>query len=165
MAILDCLPGIEVTVWADGETLEEYDAENDIVTHEDPVAAAHQQSHTVTKYIESTTGQVFLVKVSVKAPYKLDCPNVSFRLCVDGQWVRSPLMTTASYARREWCDLIEGPVEMTHSRGEVTIMKFAEIHSSRSLPFRKLESRLIRVQPMKISRVQLLQSTRRRPKK
>ena len=132
MAILDCLPGIEVTVWANGETLEEYDAENDIVIHENAVAASHQQARTVTKYIESTTGQVFSVKINVKAPYKLDCPRLSFTFRVDGQCVDKPLMGEKHYAGRSWSNLIEGPVEMVRSRGKVTVMKFAEIHSSLS---------------------------------
>ncbi|KAH9209713.1 hypothetical protein DL95DRAFT_276706, partial [Leptodontidium sp. 2 PMI_412] len=84
MAILDSLSGIEVTVLVDGESLVEYDAENDNVVHTNPAAAAHQRDRTVTKYIESSTGKAFSVKVNVKAPYKIDCPNVSFELYVDG---------------------------------------------------------------------------------
>ncbi|KAK0123072.1 hypothetical protein ONS96_010080 [Cadophora gregata f. sp. sojae] len=130
MAILDCLQGIEVTVWADGEALEEYGTENDIVTHADPAAAAHQQARTVTKYIESVTGTIFWVKVNVNAPFKSDCPNLSFQLFVDGKRIRCLLMSESEYAQGSWSTVFEGPVEGRKSHAKVMAMKFAEIQST-----------------------------------
>ncbi|KAL5314918.1 hypothetical protein ACEPPN_017568 [Leptodophora sp. 'Broadleaf-Isolate-01'] len=130
MAILDSLSGIEVTVLVDGESLVEYDAENDNVVHTNPAAAAHQRDRTVTKYIESSTGKAFSVKVNVKAPYKIDCPNVSFELYVDGQWINGRLMSKSSYSTGNWSIISEGPNEKLRSGWKVTLMKFAEIQST-----------------------------------
>ncbi|KAG4430282.1 hypothetical protein IFR05_014229 [Cadophora sp. M221] len=130
MAVLECLPGIEATILVEGEALTEYAAENDIIIHKNPATAAWQQTRTVTKYIESTTGKTFSLKVNVKAPYKIDCPKVSFSLYVDGQWIHGPLMTKGLYKTGNWSIISEGPTEKLQSGAQVALMKFAEIQST-----------------------------------
>ncbi|KAL2063578.1 hypothetical protein VTL71DRAFT_5383 [Oculimacula yallundae] len=130
MAVLDSLLGIKVTVVVDGETLEEYDTENETVTRTNPAAAIHQQARTVTKYIESKTGKEFLVRLSVQAPYSLDCPRLSFYVSVDGQHIQSPMLSKAKYAKREWSRDVGGIVEELSTGVHVTAMQFLEIQTT-----------------------------------
>ncbi|PVH81475.1 hypothetical protein DL98DRAFT_587389 [Cadophora sp. DSE1049] len=154
MALLESLPGVEVTVCVDGEALKEYNTENDIVTNKNRVAA-RQKSRTITKYIEATTGKGFLVKIVVKAPYKMNCHNISFTVEVDGQYIKSHLMTKNNLAKdlngpkKEWSCSIEGPVEKVRSRGAVKCMHFTEIHSTDEA----LASTVIRKQGLQTSKV------------
>jgi hypothetical protein len=89
MAILDALPGIEVTVCTEGEPMREYDTENAVITLEDAAIVTHQQNATVTKYIESVTYQVFTINLEVQGLFKLDSPALAFEGYVDGNWIKT----------------------------------------------------------------------------
>ncbi|CZT51957.1 uncharacterized protein RSE6_16128 [Rhynchosporium secalis] len=146
MAVLDSLQGIEVMVVVDGKALTEYSTENDLVKHTNPAAAAHRQARTVTKYIESTTDKAFLVRLSVKAPFMLDCPHLCFAVTADGQSIDRPLMSKEGYARGEWLCEVEGVIGKLESRGQLAAMKFSEIKTtdevtdSAALKIHKLET-------------------------
>lgn len=137
MALLDSLPGVEVTVCVEGEALQEYAAENDEVVHQDKAVVYHQQQVTTTKFIESATGKPFLVRVNVKAPFKMNCDNIAFAVRVDGKHIRKSLMSKKDFAkimngeREDWSVNIEGPIEQVGSGWVVRLMHFAEIQSSK----------------------------------
>ncbi|KAG9550739.1 hypothetical protein KCU71_g14049, partial [Aureobasidium melanogenum] len=81
MAVLDGLPGVEVTVIVDGEDLHEYwDA--DMEDEED----------TVTKYIEAVDGAHFAVKIKVTEDATFKGDTLAFKIKVDGSMIRQPLI-------------------------------------------------------------------------
>ncbi|KAF7919623.1 hypothetical protein EAE99_008475 [Botrytis elliptica] len=83
MAVLEDVRGIEVTVCVDKQALQEYDDnEPECVSAE--AGGYDKATKTVSKHIESTTGNVFYVKLKISKSYKFDSPNISFRVFVDG---------------------------------------------------------------------------------
>ncbi|ESZ92160.1 hypothetical protein SBOR_7455 [Sclerotinia borealis F-4128] len=91
MAILDSLPGIEVTICVDGEPLLEYENNEDdieigIDEGVDEDVTKHQRSVTVKNYIESTAGSFFGIQCSVEDSYRYtgDCTEIGFHQIVDG---------------------------------------------------------------------------------
>ena len=91
IAILDALPGIEITICTEGDPTRVYDTENAVVTHKDAAVASHQQNVTVTKYIESVTDQVFTIELEVQGLFKLDSPALAFEVYGDGNWIKTGL--------------------------------------------------------------------------
>ncbi|KAH0159986.1 hypothetical protein KCU67_g6903, partial [Aureobasidium melanogenum] len=82
MAVLDGLPGVEVTVVVDGQDLHEYQ-DADMEDDED----------TVTKYIEAVDNANFAIKIKVSedVEFKGDC--LSFDISVDGVHIDRPLVS------------------------------------------------------------------------
>ncbi|TGO79330.1 hypothetical protein BELL_0036g00190 [Botrytis elliptica] len=77
MAVLDSLPGIEVAVCVDGEPLKEYENTEDELILNEPEGlgkkfevAKHQRSVTIKKFVESTAGNFFTIKCTIKSPYR-----------------------------------------------------------------------------------------------
>ncbi|KAH8800992.1 hypothetical protein F5882DRAFT_457358 [Hyaloscypha sp. PMI_1271] len=95
MAVLDALEGIEVSICVDGQALHEYN-DDDIEAQAEAVGA-HQASKTVSKYIEAATGKEFAIKLTVKSPYKMDCPTLSFSCRVDGMKVEKRILRETNY--------------------------------------------------------------------
>jgi hypothetical protein len=86
MAVLDTLPGIEVTIKSQGRTLPEYpdDGEWSNRRHHAPVPAEKRTS----VYVECVSDAKFEVVSSIKPPYKfVNCQMLSFWIYVDGQAV------------------------------------------------------------------------------
>ncbi|THY27019.1 hypothetical protein D6D00_05256 [Aureobasidium pullulans] len=80
MAILDSLPGVEITVVVDGEDLHEYQ-DTDM----------EDEENTVTKYVEAVTGANFAIKACVSQYFKYEGDCLGIRVEVDGLFVSSPL--------------------------------------------------------------------------
>lgn len=74
-----------------------------------------------------------MIKVKAEAPYKLDCPKVQFRVEVDGDWIREPIMTKDYCKDKAWEDVIEGPCGDVNSSHRP--MAFSAIRTSKSTPF------------------------------
>ncbi|KAF5871951.1 uncharacterized protein Bfra_008978 [Botrytis fragariae] len=88
MAVLEGVRGIEVTVCADRQALQEYDDdEPEGVSAE--VEGYDKATKTASKYIESITGKVFYIKLEISKAFKFDSPIISFHVFVDGMKVRS----------------------------------------------------------------------------
>lgn len=69
MAKFPYLPGLAVTVLVNGTPATEHDDPDEIqVEHEDHEVVAYQIARTVSKYIESITGQHFSIKFEVGPP-------------------------------------------------------------------------------------------------
>jgi hypothetical protein len=138
MAVLEGLEGIEVTVCVDGQALNEY---NDDELEVQPGAiSAHQASKTVSKYVEAVTGKEFSIKTTVKSPYKMDCPCLSFLVKVDGSSVAQPLMLKRMYNRTVgWERVISGVKHYlpgASRRCSIQNFRFAEILKSKPLTSR-----------------------------
>lgn len=103
MAILDELPGLEVTVQVDGCNVREYT---------DPYALNHRQSSRgscpkAVKYIESKTGANFAVCFLKDPDFKQLSHHIAFRIHVDSieaGFFHEP----NSYNHREWGIKVDG---------------------------------------------------------
>lgn len=81
MAVLDGLPGVEITVVVDGKDLHEYQ-DADMEDDED----------TVTKYIEAVDNANFAIKIKVAKGATFKGNRLSFKVLVDGARISRPLM-------------------------------------------------------------------------
>ncbi|CAD6441753.1 5e64f466-5db1-46c5-aa7f-0a0062be32f8 [Sclerotinia trifoliorum] len=96
MAVLDSLPGIEVTMCVDGESLKEYENNEHEAMLVEPEAldekfevVKHQRSVTVKKFVESEAGKLFSIRCAAKDPYRYTgaCTHITFECLVDGEIV------------------------------------------------------------------------------
>jgi len=135
MAVLDALEGIEVTICVDGQALHEYN--DDEIEAQAGAVGAHQASRTVSKYIEAATGKEFAVKVTVKSPYKMDCPILSFPCRVDGMKVGSRILLKTEYECASGFEVVVNGLQ--HNLGglsrrcSIKPFQFAEIKTSTSM--------------------------------
>ncbi|THW64471.1 hypothetical protein D6D19_09493 [Aureobasidium pullulans] len=97
MAILDSLPGVEITVVVDGEDLHEYQ-DTDMEDEED----------TITKYVEAVTDATFAIKIkgSKRVTYKGDC--LSFHVSVDGSSIEWPMIFSEATKVEDHIRIVEG---------------------------------------------------------
>ncbi|THY50640.1 hypothetical protein D6C97_06964 [Aureobasidium pullulans] len=97
MAILDSLPGVEITVVVDGEDLHEYQ-DTDM----------EDEENTVTKYVEAVTDANFAIKIkgSQELEYKGDC--LSLDVLVDGLRIERPLIGRERTRKGSYTRLVEG---------------------------------------------------------
>jgi hypothetical protein len=131
MAILQGLPGIRVTVCVEREEVHEYDDNEDEVKPGE--VGQYQASKTVSKFIESTPGQVFAINLSAGSPYKFDCGSLAFVIFADGRKVYKPLLQKKDYyIRPGWKRRIDG-IQSEGSGGECMLrpFKFAAIKTSK----------------------------------
>ena len=127
MAVLESLPGIEVSITIDGVALHEYRDPDD---NQNSAASEHRASKTVSQYVEVSTGKEFCIQLSVGNPYKFDCSSLAFELCVDSKSVVSQCLTKRRYLKlhSHWTLSIRG----IESSGNIfKPFKFAEIKTSK----------------------------------
>lgn len=82
MAIIECVPGIEVTVVSGGNTIKEYVDEE-----------TEDESNKVTRYIKAISGQNFEVHIKVAKDFEVKGDDLAFRIYMDGRWVAGPLIS------------------------------------------------------------------------
>jgi hypothetical protein len=121
MAILESLPGIEVTIRMCGRPLIEYEnndqpAPKVELSEEKRQVAEYQASRTVSKVVESVADRNFTIKCSVRAPYEFedDCTCLSFKFYVDGQELEyTPLLLRSRYLEpgRKWGEIVKGEMK------------------------------------------------------
>ena len=100
MAIIDTLPGVEVTVQVDEEALREYnDDEGDRPKH------IHPNGHHVSKYIEAIDDQEFTILTTLRQPYAPDSPSVTAKTYIDGQRADGRIAKNLAYAMINRCKL------------------------------------------------------------
>ncbi|KAH0153042.1 hypothetical protein KCU67_g9631, partial [Aureobasidium melanogenum] len=83
MAVLDGLPGVEVTVVVDGKDLHEYQD-----------ADMEDDEGTITKYIEAVDNANFAIRIKVTKDATFHGNCLSFRVMVEGLTVRRPMVST-----------------------------------------------------------------------
>lgn len=73
MAVIDVLPGVEVTVDVDGNPLKEYEDRDE----EEP-------EKTITRYVEAQSGKKFSIRVKCSKECKFKGDSITFRFYADG---------------------------------------------------------------------------------
>jgi hypothetical protein len=139
MAVLKGLEGIEVTICVDGQALQEYN--DDEIEVQAGAVGAYQASKTVSKYIEAATGKEFAIKVTVKSPYKMDCPTLGFPCGVDGMDVSNRCLRKTKYKPASGFETVVNGLR--HNLGglpkqcSIKHFQFAEIKTSTSMFHRR----------------------------
>ena len=92
MAVLSTLPGVVAEILINGESVQEYDDDSEIqIDHEDEHVVEYQTTHTVSKYIQSKTGEEFSIRFIVGAPYVkgtvMDHIRLGFHIYIDSTLV------------------------------------------------------------------------------
>lgn len=83
MAVIEALPGVEVTIEVDGQPLREYsDADSDEA----------ENPRTVIRYVEDQNDQVFRIACTVTPRFKFEGDLVCFPSRVDGQEFHSKVI-------------------------------------------------------------------------
>ena len=100
MAIINDLPGVEVTVTVHDYDLQEY--------HDGDV---EDEERTVTKYIQAQEGQLFEVRIKVPKGFTFEGDCLAFTIFVDGNWVVEPLVDAELCALCDSLDRIKGVEE------------------------------------------------------
>jgi hypothetical protein len=87
MAISDDLPGIKVEVVVGGTAFTEYD-------HDDT-----GEVRTVTKYIEATSGRIFVVSIELLPSFKFKADCIAFDIEADGMMMDRPIILKTDKGR------------------------------------------------------------------
>ena len=135
MAILNLLPGLEVSVCVDGQHLQECDTENDEIKQANPVIVEHLKARTITKYIESETDKIFTIKASFGPDFKKDCPKISIDFDVDGVFMDSRFLSPPDPGYETVC---KGKRCGSGQKATVRAMKFAKIEASKQARHQKI---------------------------
>lgn len=121
MAVLEFVPGIEVTVCIDGEPLQEYEDEG-----------AEDDDKSIIRYIEATSDKAFALELRVGPPYVFDCPTLGFTVHVDGKEANSPLLEKKVYLlNKTWTYLVDGVNSRERGRNVIRAFKFSELKTSK----------------------------------
>ncbi|KAJ4414645.1 hypothetical protein N0V85_003057 [Neurospora sp. IMI 360204] len=114
MAILTCLPGLEVAVEVDGQRAHEYDADPEEVESRADEIDFHriQQTHRrrrhgnpyVLKYIEAKPGKPFAFIFDMTNCHVFNTgPNIHYKCVMDGFSTRMKLVSSGTLDRRSCC--------------------------------------------------------------
>lgn len=98
MAILDSIPGLDVSVCVDGAPLQEYDDDEELVSEKPGAIGEYQKARTVLKYVEAVSNAEFTVHITLGTSFNMDCPTLSNPISVDGKFAIEPCVRKQSYA-------------------------------------------------------------------
>jgi len=112
----DCLPGADVTVRVNGQALTEHATENDLLS--------------ATTFVEAVAGAEFEVALvlSPHFAYRNPADKIRFHVTVDGEWVRTPILTTHLLPTIE--AIVEGPQQTQNGVTTFRRLNFAQHTSS-----------------------------------
>ncbi|KAI0386078.1 hypothetical protein F5Y04DRAFT_115530 [Hypomontagnella monticulosa] len=113
MAVLEELPGVEITVQVAGRDATEYDHPDAREQQLDGAANVP----TSNKFIECVDGSEFTITAKVRDTYKWGYKNhvLSLRFSADGKWLESPLMSQSdNYGGRLHIRVVEGHKAYCH---------------------------------------------------
>jgi len=135
MAILNKLPGLEVTININGVPLQEYKQDSDDLYEASPgLSGEWQDARTVCKYIEAATDTEFSIVVTGEPEFERSSPSLICALYIDGKWVWEPIFTEPTLRRPKFRSETKGIfVDMPTGRGDQSLLKkfkFAKIETT-----------------------------------
>jgi hypothetical protein len=140
MAVTPYIPGLEVTIKVNNTPLQEFiDDDPDEILGD---YANTLRTKTVSKFVESKTGEEFTVGISISPKYQWTSPAISIRVEADGQRV-----TSRAFDLQDVQSMGEGAAYETtvkghrsydaeRGSGQLHYMKFAELNTSKSFQAR-----------------------------
>lgn len=125
MAVIDTVPGVNVSIWIDGKPVKEYEDASEEA--DEPLAAK-----TAVRYIESISDTEFAIHVSVLPTFeghRQTNDDILVKAKVDGKWRTGRFMPFWNSDTRPWNTLLEGISGVDASgHGTVSLFKFAAIN-------------------------------------
>ncbi|KAH6664111.1 hypothetical protein B0J14DRAFT_682687 [Halenospora varia] len=90
-AILESVPGLQVTVRVEGNPLEEYEDDEgvELGPNDDE---SYRADRTVSKYVEAISDKEHTIKMQVDPVYTILSPTLGYRDIVDGQLIEVPVI-------------------------------------------------------------------------
>jgi hypothetical protein len=101
MAILDALPGVAVSISVAGMELTEF--EDNQGNMEGPLAGK-----TVQRCLASVSGSEFAINLKVSSSFVFDCPNIVFRVFVDGEFIVGKYCERWKILDSHWTSTVPG---------------------------------------------------------
>lgn len=101
MAILDALPGVKVSTSAAGKELKEFEDHQENL--EGPLACK-----TLLRCLESVSDSEFAVNITVSPSFIFDCPNIVFRVFVDGDFIMGKYCRPSKLLGGDWTRTVSG---------------------------------------------------------
>jgi hypothetical protein len=139
MAVLDSLPGIEVSICINGEVVKEYiQGEDDHQVEEgdqildDEEVSKHQKKVEVVKYIEASTGGEFVIRLGAKHPFDPTGRTLEFDVFVDGKCLNGMIMAANTFKEGASSFVFKGRMFPTRTGMTIKSMKFAPIDMSKA---------------------------------
>lgn len=96
MAILDAVPGLEVTIQSFNEDLPEYEDDGDWTQSKFSHLPEGKRSQ---KYVECKTDAEFRIRLTLKHPFKMDSQSLAFKANVDGHGIAQATCTDVWFNR------------------------------------------------------------------
>src|ERR1700712_1287703 len=96
MAVLDDLPGFDVSILVDNTALKEYDDDEEVTSAESGAIGEHQVSKTISKYIEAMSDKDFQIHLKLLEGHQMNCPTYTTIIRIDGQLVHRPIISKVS---------------------------------------------------------------------
>ncbi|KFX99241.1 hypothetical protein V490_01888 [Pseudogymnoascus sp. VKM F-3557] len=125
MAVIDEVPGLDVSIWMNGQPVKEYEDAGEEI--DGPLA-----SKSVVKYIEAISDTEFAVNFSVLPVFKehrQTKDDLLFKAQVDGKWYSGRFMEFGQSDSRPWNRLVEGVSGVdVAGRGTLRPFKFDAIN-------------------------------------
>ncbi|KAK0118013.1 hypothetical protein ONS95_012324 [Cadophora gregata] len=140
MAVLDIVEGLTAEILINGEPAQEFDDPDEIqVEHQDPAIRRHQMKHTVSKYIESKSGQKFSIQMTVGRPLghaNMAHPKLTMDVEVDGIHAWTLICARPWFKHNEdgaeWTDVLTGPKNGKGHGCTTREFSFLKIQTSKS---------------------------------
>lgn len=135
MAVLESLPGVEITIIVNSKTAVEFQEEKQQRTFEKIANEKKLNYCTVNSFIEAADNEEFAIKIVIKKPYKHTCPVLGLFTEVDGHRVATSLLTAGVWKEKEkenkcFSKLIRGPKHSIDNKIYAKPLRFAGIKIS-----------------------------------
>ena len=142
MAVLELVDGLTAEILINGEPAHEYDDPDEAeVKHENHAIRKYQIKHTVSKYIESESGQNFRIRITVGRPLghaKMAHPKLTMDVEVDGILVWTLICERPWFKHHpdgaEWSAVLAGPKDGKGHGCTVREFSFLKVDTSKSRP-------------------------------
>ncbi|KAK2625524.1 hypothetical protein QTJ16_004836 [Diplocarpon rosae] len=96
MAILNAVPGLQVTIQSSNEDLQEYEDDGEWSQRRFAHISEGRRSQ---KFVESKADAEFRIRLTLKHPFKMDSQSLAFKVSVDGHGIAQATCTDSWFTR------------------------------------------------------------------
>lgn len=108
MAIIDLIPGLEISIAVDGIALPEYEDEID----EDGMRGP-QHRPVARRYVESSSDKEFAIQLKLHDPYRMEFDSLLFYISIDGKPMAKPVISKDQYPLFFRGDIVKKTIKRT----------------------------------------------------
>ena len=132
MAILEGVPGLEVTIQSFDQDLSEYDDDGEWTQNRFSHLSDGKRS---SKYVECETNAEFRIRLTLKHPFQIDSQSLAFKANVDGHGIAQATCTADYFARCSgyYMELITARLDrISPTQLSSRVLKFSSIKKVRA---------------------------------